>query len=96
MKNTNVLVDEMLFEDNISGSYFEYCPLPDAVGVASVKCSSKSYYVYENDEHGNLEWFIKEDCLSEAINQARETYKGLKSYYEGISGDFARINKKTN
>ncbi len=94
MKKVNILIDEMLFNDNILDAVYEYCAVPDTVGIASAKDSSKSYFVYETDERGNLEWFIKKNSLPEAITYAREMYIGLKSYYNGIANDSANINKK--
>lgn len=94
MEKDNILINEMLFNSNILDGVYECCVEPDTVGIANAKDSSKSYFVYETDERGNLEWFVKKNSLSEAITYAREMYTGLKSYYNGIANDSANINKK--
>lgn len=70
--------------------------LPDSVGVATTQHDGHIiYFAYQNDERGNLEIRKEFDSFSEALDCAREMYKGLCSYYNGIYTDSAKINSHT-
>ncbi len=91
----NILINEMLFNDNILDIDYEYCYEPYTVGIANnIKDCKRKYLVYVTNERGNIDWVKEKNTFNEALLYARKMYKGLTAYYQGIISDCANINKK--
>lgn len=98
-KSISALFDKDLFSADEKSfnnqEKLKYVSLPDSVGVASEQHDGHIIYVaYQNDERGNLEIRKEFDSFSFALNCAKEMYRGLCSYYNGIYTDSANINSQ--
>ena len=92
-----VLVNDMLFDDNILDIDYEYCyDYPFLVGVATAKKEDKKYNVYFSDERNSIYILKKTYTFNEAILFARKMYKGMISYYNGMTETNKKVRIKTN
>ena len=81
-----VLVNNMLFEENIPDTDYEYSYHPNVVGIATIIHNmQKHYFVYNTDERGSLLWKKELDSLNKAISYARLTYEGMKDTLQSLS-----------
>ncbi len=81
-----VLVNNMLFEENIPDTDYEYSYRPNVVGIATIIYNmQKHYFVYNTDERGSLLWKKELDSLNKAISYARLTYEGMKDMLQSLS-----------
>ena len=91
MENKNYLKNEMLFNENILDIDYDYCFEPLTVGIIiNNKDGKRKYNVYINDSRGNLDWIETKDGLNEALLFAREMYKGMISYYQGMVNNYSK------
>ena len=91
------LINSDLFVKNFSSAqYFDslaYCRRPDTVGIAHDPDNQGVYVAYSTDEYGAIDLRREFPSFSQAIDCAKEMYKGLIGYYRAIVFDHAGINK---
>ena len=94
----NYLINEDLFRENVKDYEnfdLDYKRSPDTVGIKSeISNSKRKYIVYSTDERGSIDFTKDFVNFDEALEDARELYKALISYYRTMVFDMAKINKK--
>ena len=89
-----ILVNDMLLNENILDIDYGYCyDYPFLVGIARANTEDKKYNIYFSDERGSIYILKKVYPFDEAIIFARKMYKGMLSYYKGISNGNTKKRK---
>ena len=90
-----VLINDMLFDNNIVDIDYEYCYQPYIVGIAKTnKNEKREYNIYCTDDRGYISILKQKDTFNEAILYAQKMYQGMLSYYRGIMINYTKINNK--
>ena len=97
IEKRTIVNSSLLGEDAIDGDkyYLEYSDMPYDVGIFNRYVHNiKTYWIYSNDEHGNIDFCTNYSDYETALMMARELYDNMMAYYNGMKNDDNNGKKK--